>query len=91
MGEWWQAIKLYQPMPFFQEVEERYGTGEVLRKAFVKGSGFYSEKITESTYDNGDISFRLRIRKNGYQITKSDSEGTVTRFYYDLKEARELL
>lgn len=91
MGEWWQSIKLYQPIHFFQEVVERYGDAQVLRKAFIKGSGFCSEKIVENNYNNGDVSFRLRIRRNGYQVTKSDSAGTVTRFYYDLKEARELL
>ena len=47
MGEWWQLIKLYQPKHFFQELEERYGEGKVLRKAYIKGSGFYSEKISK--------------------------------------------
>ena len=91
MGEWWQAIKLYQPRHFFQELEERYGEGKVLRLAFVKGSGFTAEKISQSTYENDDMKFVVKIMKNGYQVIKSTKEGTLRRFYYDLKKARELL
>tara|TARA_R100001082_G_scaffold109852_1_gene88039 strand:- start:699 stop:974 length:276 start_codon:yes stop_codon:yes gene_type:complete len=91
MGEWWQAIKLYQPMHFFQELEERYGEGKVLRSAFVKGSDFYSQKVSQSTYENGDMKFTIKIIKNGYQVTKRTNEGTIRKFYYDLKKARELL
>ena len=91
MGEWWQAIKLYQPRHFFQELEERYGEGKVLRLAFVKGSGFTAEKISQSSYENDGMKFIVKIMKNGYQVTKSTQDGTVRRFYYDLKKARELL
>lgn len=91
MSEWWQKVKLYQPMHFFQEIEERHGVGNLIRKCYIKGSGYTSEKISESSYDNGDLRIVMKIRRHGYQITKRDAHGTITRFYHDLKDARELL
>ena len=91
MSEWWQKVKLYQPMHFFQEVEEMYGGGQLIRKCYIKGSGYTSEKISESVYEKDDLKFTLKIRRHGYQITKRDARGTITRFYHDLKDARELL
>ena len=40
---------------------------------------------------HNDMKFTVKIIKNGYQVTKITSEGTIRKFYYDLKKARELL
>ena len=39
---------------------------------------------TTQEIKHNDMKFTVKIIKNGYQVTKSDSAGTVTRFYYDL-------
>lgn len=91
MSEWWQNVKLYQPQHFFQEIAEKYGEVDVIRKTYIKGSGYSAEKISESIYKNGDVRFTMKLRRHGYQVSKQCPEGSITRFYHDLKEARELL
>lgn len=86
-------IKMYMIHHFLEDIEAKYGPGEVRRKNLSSGSGRSFTKDSFTTFENEKVWFEIRIVRDMFRVRRKlpgETMATVG-LYYDLRKAKEEL